>query len=238
MAYVTLVNKVLNNCISIHNHMLLFLRWVKFIPIAPWSTLWWLHWVVILETALFFGRMAGWFSSIVRFDFLNAPPAHYMLQLSRNESKWLVLLFSGAIVFFDFSCLICLISESSLCQWYYLAVSKLFLFNQNLLITTISVIILFIFIQLMVISCSLDNTELFWMLETLTIITSLSSESLSDTSSYWCSSNQHCILPHKKEGSSNYFFIWSLFLELNPREAWITATFNVMLLIGNCIVFY
>ena len=54
-------------------HMLLCLRWFKIIPLAPWVTLWWLHWMIILETANFFGRMTGWFSSSSKFDFLNLP---------------------------------------------------------------------------------------------------------------------------------------------------------------------
>ena len=59
-------------------HIYLCLRWFKVIPLASWATLWWLYWIVILETALFFGRMTEWFSSSVKFDFVNLPPTHKM----------------------------------------------------------------------------------------------------------------------------------------------------------------
>ena len=119
--------------------MPLCLRWFKVIPLAPWATLWWLHWMIILETAHFLGRMTGWFSSSVKFDFLKLPPTRRMPLLSRNGSNWLIPLLSGTIFFSDFSCLIslasdsactkrkifCVLSGSFLCHCYHLAGSKL-----------------------------------------------------------------------------------------------------------------
>ena len=183
----------------------------------------------------FFGRMTGWFSSSVRYDFLNLPPFRKTPLLSRNWSNWLIPLLSGTILFSDFSCLISLTNDSAcnkrkIFSWAFwiISVSMLLfhwfktltiLFNQVPFITMISTIIPFIFIQLEVISCSLDNTELFWMLKTLAVTTFLTSGSSSDTSCNWLFSNQHCFLLYRKEGPSNHLFIWCFFLESNPREA-------------------
>ena len=59
-------------------HIPLCLKWFKVIPLAPWARLWWLYWVITLETARFFARRTGWLSSSVKFDFLNLPPTRKM----------------------------------------------------------------------------------------------------------------------------------------------------------------
>ena len=92
-------------------NMHLCLRWFKVIPLGPWATLWWLHCMIILETTHFFGRMTGWFSASVKFDFLNLPSIRKMRLLSRNRSNWLILLLSGTIFFSDFSCFISLAND-------------------------------------------------------------------------------------------------------------------------------
>ena len=158
--------------------------------------------------------MTGWFSASVKFDFLNLPSTRKMPLLSRNRSNWLILLLSGTIFFSDFGCLISLANDLActkrkIFSWafYFLnliiSVSMLsfcwfkdetlpILFNQIPFITMISAIIFFIFIQLEVISCNLDNTELFWMLEILTLTAFLNSGSSSDTSLVSCFLDSIC----------------------------------------------
>ena len=168
--------KVSDNAFTSHMALYLF---VKVIPLAPWTTLWWPHWMIILETAYFFWRMTGWFSSSVKLDFLHLPSTHKMPLLSRNGSNWLTLLVFETTFFSDFSFLILWTNDSACTKrkslswtFWIISVSMLsfswlkgetlaIMFYHTPFITMIRTIILFIFIKVQVISCSLDNTELF-----------------------------------------------------------------------------
>ena len=210
------------------------LRGFKVIPLAQWAALWWLHWTIILETGHFSGKMTRWFSQ--------SPTNLYDASVIQNNTAfWNHFLFWFQLLDFIGKWFSLCQKEDFISAFWIISVSMLLfssfkdetlpsLFDQFLFITMISAVILFIFIQLEVISCSLDNTELFWMLETLTLTTFLTSGSSSDTSSNRLS-NQHCFLFQRKEGQSNHLFIWSSFLESNPCKA---SSAGLLLLSTKC----
>ena len=197
------------------------LRGFKVIPLAQWAALWWLHWTIILETGHFSGKMTRWFSQ--------SPTNLYDASVIQNNTAfWNHFLFWFQLLDFIGKWFSLCQKEDFISAFWIISVSMLLfssfkdetlpsLFDQFLFITMISAVILFIFIQLEVISCSLDNTELFWMLETLT--TFLTFGSSSDASSNWLfflTSTAFCST--KKVGPSNYLLIWFFFLKSNPHE--------------------
>ena len=171
--------------------------------------------------------------SSVKFDFLNLLATCKMPLLSRNGSNWLILLLPRTIL--SFTSLISVVwfhrqriqlkPKRKIFSWAFWIIcvtgTILQLKNETLpvmfshtpFIAIINAIILFILIQLEVISCSLDNTELFWILQTLTLTTVFTSGSWPDNYSNWLS-NQHCFI------------------------CWITTTFNIMPLPGTFVVSY